>query len=163
MHPLFQAFFQNVFSPQKAMMMLLLDSIIYLSLYFYLDEVFPNEYGVKKHPLFCLDFIFPCLSNNPPESYNTNSRSWCPCLKRKNETLLYNNPNTVQIELSDPVQIERIQSQPNMISSAIYHEEILGENNLQSSIEIKNLTKKFGKLLAVNGVSMKLFPDQILW
>jgi len=25
----------------------------YLLLYFYLDAIVPNEYGIKKHPLFC--------------------------------------------------------------------------------------------------------------
>jgi len=31
-----------------------IESVLYLILYFYLDQVLPNEYGIKKHPLFFL-------------------------------------------------------------------------------------------------------------
>lgn len=32
--------------------MLVVDVFVYLILYFYLDEVLPNEYGISKSPLF---------------------------------------------------------------------------------------------------------------
>lgn len=32
--------------------------IVFFILYFYLDQVFPNEYGVAKHPLFFLECLF---------------------------------------------------------------------------------------------------------
>ena len=35
-------------------LMLLLNMIVFLILGIYLDQVFPNEFGKKKHPLFFL-------------------------------------------------------------------------------------------------------------
>lgn len=34
--------------------MLIVDVLFYLLLYFYLDEVIPNEYGISKNPFFIL-------------------------------------------------------------------------------------------------------------
>lgn len=39
-HPIFNIVFGQAFDPQKAMIMLSIDSFIYLALYFYLEEVF---------------------------------------------------------------------------------------------------------------------------
>lgn len=38
--------------------MLFLDSIIYLIIYFYLDQVLPNEYGINKNPFFFITCLF---------------------------------------------------------------------------------------------------------
>lgn len=32
---------------------LVIDILFYLALYFYLDSVMPNEYGIQRHPCFC--------------------------------------------------------------------------------------------------------------
>ena len=42
---------------EECMWLLALDSIIYLVLYYYLEKVFPNEYGVKLNPCFCLSYL----------------------------------------------------------------------------------------------------------
>lgn len=44
------------------------ESIVYFFLFFYLDQVFPNEYGVAKHPLFFLEGIFFNTKNHSTES-----------------------------------------------------------------------------------------------
>ena len=40
------------------MYMTIINIIIFVILGLYLDQVFPNEFGRKKHPLFFLDFLF---------------------------------------------------------------------------------------------------------
>eukprot|EP01065_Artemidia_motanka_P037245 TRINITY_DN4561_c0_g1_i4.p1 TRINITY_DN4561_c0_g1~~TRINITY_DN4561_c0_g1_i4.p1 ORF type:complete len:1889 (+),score=471.83 TRINITY_DN4561_c0_g1_i4:256-5922(+) len=44
------------YSFRFALFMLLLDAILYLVLFFYLDAVLPSEYGTRRHPLW---FCFP--------------------------------------------------------------------------------------------------------
>ncbi|CAK55643.1 unnamed protein product (macronuclear) [Paramecium tetraurelia] len=42
----------------NAALQLGIESVLYFILFFYLDQVFPNEYGVSKHPLFFLQGLF---------------------------------------------------------------------------------------------------------
>jgi hypothetical protein len=41
-------------SYQECIWILIFDCFFYLVLYYYFENVFPNEYGVKKHPCFFL-------------------------------------------------------------------------------------------------------------
>lgn len=38
--------------------MLVLDVFLYFLLFIYLDQVVPNEFGIKKHPLFFIKCLF---------------------------------------------------------------------------------------------------------
>lgn len=40
--------------------MLIINIIVFAFLAFYFDQVFPNEFGKKRHPLFC----FMCLKKS---------------------------------------------------------------------------------------------------
>lgn len=42
------------FSAGSAIIEMAVMVIFYIVLYFYLDQVMPNEYGISKHPFFCL-------------------------------------------------------------------------------------------------------------
>ncbi len=46
------------FSADAAIMMLIFDFFFYFVLYLYLDQVMPNEYGIRKHPFFFLNRTF---------------------------------------------------------------------------------------------------------
>jgi ATP-binding cassette subfamily A (ABC1) protein 3 len=48
--------------------MLIINIIIYAIISIYLDLVFPNEFGNKKHPLFFLDY---CRSNKIYDNLET--------------------------------------------------------------------------------------------
>eukprot|EP00659_Diplonema_papillatum_P019733 gene19733-30410_t len=48
----FANFFDDDYSYAFSVMMMLADSVLYLVLAWYLDQVLPSEFGVKKHPLF---------------------------------------------------------------------------------------------------------------
>lgn len=48
------------FSIGTALLMIFINILVFGILAFYFDQVFPNEFGKKKHPLFC----FPCLTKN---------------------------------------------------------------------------------------------------
>ena len=43
---------------QTSYLFLLGNIVVFAVLAFYLDQVFPNEFGTKKHPLFFLKFLF---------------------------------------------------------------------------------------------------------
>lgn len=40
------------YSLNDAALQLAIEAVVYFVLYFYLDQVFPNEYGVAKKPFF---------------------------------------------------------------------------------------------------------------
>jgi ATP-binding cassette subfamily A (ABC1) protein 3 len=44
------------FSNNSALLMMLFDLVLYFTLYVYLDNVIPNEYGTHKSPFFFLKF-----------------------------------------------------------------------------------------------------------
>lgn len=43
----------NNYSVGTAIGFFFLNIVFWLFLYWYLEQVFPNEFGAKKHPLFC--------------------------------------------------------------------------------------------------------------
>jgi ATP-binding cassette subfamily A (ABC1) protein 3 len=47
-----------VFSINSSLMMLCVDTVLYFTLYVYLDQVLPNEYGTHKHPCFLFKGLF---------------------------------------------------------------------------------------------------------
>eukprot|EP01061_Rhynchopus_euleeides_P005452 TRINITY_DN14700_c0_g1_i1.p1 TRINITY_DN14700_c0_g1~~TRINITY_DN14700_c0_g1_i1.p1 ORF type:complete len:1039 (+),score=299.75 TRINITY_DN14700_c0_g1_i1:93-3209(+) len=48
--------FENDYSYADAFMMMSVDIVLYLALAWYLDAVWPSQYGIRHHPLF---FLFP--------------------------------------------------------------------------------------------------------
>ena len=41
------------FPTSNGIILLFIDTVLYLLLAMYLDTIFPGEYGQRKHPLFC--------------------------------------------------------------------------------------------------------------
>lgn len=70
---------QNYFTPNDAIVLLIIDTFFYIVLYFYLDEIIPNEYGVSKHPLF---FIKDLFKSKRSRSNSFNNRTSKQPLKR---------------------------------------------------------------------------------
>ena len=97
---------------------------------------------MKKHPFFFLDFIFECFKKNDniaPLSGSQPSRKWCPFWRKARESLLYNNPNNTNIELShESINIAVPTSDSNQnydaCSSAVYAENT--ENNLNIKVNL---------------------------
>ena len=46
-----------------ALVSFILNILVYMFLTWYLDQIIPNEWGAKKHPLFC------CFSKQPPMTH----------------------------------------------------------------------------------------------
>jgi ATP-binding cassette subfamily A (ABC1) protein 3 len=95
--------------------MLIFDCFIYILLYYYFENVFPNEYGVKKHPCFLLISLKNCITDqfNKISLINQGFRN------------IDGNNNIELINESDQ-QSEIIQQNP---SSAIIYEPIANLNN----------------------------------
>lgn len=129
-----------------------------------------------------MDFLCDCFKNTNNNEGNKTKRKFCPWWKRNRETLLYTATNNTNIELSNEslnINIPQPDNRKNYdtCSSAIYAESFENERNqkvifnllyylfLQKkpSIEMKNLSRKFGKLFAVDEVSLQLYSDQIFW
>lgn len=98
-------------------------------------KIFPNEFGVKKHPLFFLDFLCQCFKKEKnDESGKLVKKRFCPIFKKNRETLLYNNPNHSSIELSQEslnIVIQQPETKKNYdsCSSAVYAENMESKKN----------------------------------
>lgn len=106
-------------------------------------QIFPNEFGVKKPPFFFLDFLFDCFKsqNHNKLQIKSEKKKWWNIFRRRNETLLYDNANNANIELSHEA-LNIISKKEQKInydacsSSAVYAENFENE-------EEKKVTKFF--------------------
>lgn len=102
--------------------------VVYFLLYLYLEQVFPNEYGVAKPWNFC-------------------------CEKRADKKKHHENRNNDGDE-------ERLIEDEDQ-SSALHHETFNNPEKLQRSINIQDISKKFGHIKAVDNVSMMIYENQV--
>ncbi|CAK76708.1 unnamed protein product (macronuclear) [Paramecium tetraurelia] len=110
-------------------------ALIYAFLYYYLEQVLPNEYGTNKHPLFFFGFKYQTETDVLSSSYE---------LGGMGKPFISNRQSEFQEDAS----------------SAIYHE--VFENIKQKAIQIKNVRKSYGELKAVDGVTLQIYDSQIL-
>ncbi|KAL4490990.1 hypothetical protein ABPG73_013059 [Tetrahymena malaccensis] len=143
------------FSVNEAILVLLFDIAVYLLLYLYLDQIWSNEYGTQKSPLF----IFQSIKN------------FC-CKKHSQEQ--QQQDMSFDIELNDielcsqsfdkekllQQQIGDVLNQADDYSSALYHQQI-DTSNLVKTLQISNLTKQFHGQYAVKQISLSLYKSQI--
>lgn len=75
-----------------------------------------------------------------------------------------NHPEGEEQDEERPITME-FDNEPVIVdeSSALFHETLRGQNALYPSVHIKQLKKKFGNVAAVNGISLSLYENQILW
>lgn len=123
-----------VFSGNDALIMLIADVFIYFILYIYMDLVLPNEYGIKKHPLF---FIKDCFKS-----------------KAKFE-------RGISVQMDDQSLLSRTYSEN--IGKPQYEEKLPDTFNNEALVKIFNLQKKFGETKAVDGISLNLYKNNLLW
>ncbi|KAL4504088.1 hypothetical protein ABPG72_020926 [Tetrahymena utriculariae] len=143
------------FSVNEAILILLFDIAVYLLLYLYLDQIWPNEYGTQKNPLFVFQSIknFCCKKNNQGQ--------------QQQNTIQYVEFNDVELASQNfgreaPLQ-QNIGGALNQVedkSSALYHQQI-DASNLVKSLQISNLTKHFQGYYAVKQLSLSLYEGQI--
>jgi len=120
------------FSFHRIISMVLFDFFLYLILYLYLDQVVKDENGVRKPLLFFLD----ALKTNKESAASSNEV-----------------PMKEMLMSSENVQSD--------FSSAKFHEMIHGADYLKKSVQISNLTKKFGGFTAVDNISFPIYEGQI--
>ena len=123
---------------------LLGDFLLYLVLYMYLDQIMGDENGVSKSPFFFLNCLKSKKRTNKdaPQSVDTVTNP-----------LLVNDASRSDDNL--------IIGAPHDTSSAVYHEQIHGLQNLQKTVQINGLTKRFGDFTAVDQVSFSIYSGQI--
>ncbi|EAR92762.2 ABC transporter family protein (macronuclear) [Tetrahymena thermophila SB210] len=142
-------FYQNgnlissYYSSSDAIIQLSFMIFVYIILYFYLDQVIPNEYGVSKHPLF---FVINLFKKSDKTSSNR--------LKSKNNSLIQ------PLNQNDEEQVSVFQN-PQDTSSALFHEVYPNEKNLPARVIIKSLQKVFGDFTAVDKISINLYESNI--
>ena len=121
--------------------MLIVDLLIYLFLGYYLQNVLPHDFGVRKKWYF----IFT-------------PRFW-GCQKNKNKIKNYNNQNLNEnLEIKEDLINVNTQNESNFQSEEIYKE----MNGPKDILKIRNLVKKFddGKV-AVNHVNLNFYKNEI--
>ena len=138
--------FIHAFSATDATMMLAIDVVLYLVLYLYLDQVVPNEYGLRKHPLFFVRHLCAKRDGNPAVAADQ-------FVQLQDERA---------IELQGGAQGEDNSGSSNNLSSAKFQEN-LPVPNLPPSVRLQNVSKDFRKLRAVNNLSLSIYPGKIIW
>ncbi|EAR84667.2 ABC transporter family protein (macronuclear) [Tetrahymena thermophila SB210] len=110
---------------------------IYLIIYLYFDQVWPNDYGTQKKPWFFLQCLFNlCKKTNNNSDYQEQE----------------------DIELG--VSLNPNEQNSNDISSAVYHQ-VINTHGLKKCVNVLGLTKYFADYPAVNNVSFNLYEGQI--
>ncbi|CAD8079917.1 unnamed protein product [Paramecium sonneborni] len=112
-------------------------TLIYAFLYYYFEQVLPNEYGTNKHPLFCIGCQYQTDTDVLSSSYE---------LGGMGKPFLSNRQSEFQEDAS----------------SAIYHEVFENIKQVKKAIQIKNVRKSYGELKAVDGVTLQIYESQIL-
>jgi ATP-binding cassette subfamily A (ABC1) protein 3 len=117
------------------LMILGIETFVYLILYMYFDRVFQDENGAGQGYFFCLKR----KQRRPVAPTTQNDLS---------QGLVNDNSCTVQDQEPDT-------------SSALFHEAVYGANHLQKVVELQDVRKKFGDVHAVDGVSFSIYKGEI--
>ncbi|KAL4495193.1 hypothetical protein ABPG72_007300 [Tetrahymena utriculariae] len=171
----------NQYNYKIASFMLFVDVFVYILLYFYLEEIIPNEYGLKRSPFFIFkkkfwsDLLFKKtfkqksnyvqfddqVNDNDGQSNNHMNNQHVIELGNdmkniQNESLLgekkkkLNNSNTLN-------------QQPSLFTkNSNLNQNYVEPNQNPLLIDVIDLKKHFKSVHAVDGISMKLFQNEIL-
>ena len=125
-------------------MILIGDFFLYLIFYMYFDQVLKDQNGVSKPWFFCLS----CLKSKK---------------KRRNTEidLASSQMKTPLIPTESPTDGNTYTANEPDTSSAVYHEQIHGLQDLQKTVQINGLTKRFGDFTAVDKISFSIYRGQI--
>ncbi|KRX06128.1 P-loop containing nucleoside triphosphate hydrolase [Pseudocohnilembus persalinus] len=181
---------QSNIDTDLAFKMLIFDIFIYFLLYLYFEEVFPNEYGIKRAPLFFTkkQFMLEIKQNFKEmiglgDNYYNQFQHFDQQNRRKNQKnnhynvlnqngegkyqqqQLQQNENLDNLNDEDEIEIQNLNNNSSDfkdLSSAEFHENLdFVLQNKQQTVKIENLTKNFGKIFAVNGISFNLYQSEI--
>ena len=126
-------------------MILIGDFFLYLILYMYFDQVLKDQNGVSKSWFFFLRCLKPKKKRRNTEIDLASSQIRDPLI-----------PAGAPIADDAHRAAEEIDR-----SSAVYHEQIHGLQDLQKAVQINGLTKRFGDFTAVNKISFSIYRGQI--
>lgn len=123
----------NNYDVNTSIAFFIISSVMFILLFLYFDQVFPNEFGKTKHPFF---FLKCFLSQR--KIYPIESESYSPL------------PQTRKIEDDEPETFEKVGNA------------LLQQKKERKTVEIKGLTKVFptGKK-AVDNLSFTMYDNQI--
>lgn len=122
-------------SESESFFMLVFDVFIYFLLYVYCDAIIPNEYGVNRHPLFCLHSIISKINKLQRKIRNQGERI-----------------EFLNVEMNESLRNEDIALSENTT-----------DRFDESKVFIKGISKTFGDVKAVNNLSFEMSSGQLLW
>ena len=120
-------------------------TLMFLVLFLYFEQVFPNEFGKKKSPFFFLYFF--CRKRRSKKAPETELASFSLDNIRESPALL------LQVEKEEFVEPDSFEKVGNIL---------LQQKKEKKTVEVKSLTKVFdtGKV-AVNDLSFTMYDNQI--
>ncbi|XP_078609223.1 phospholipid-transporting ATPase ABCA3-like isoform X2 [Branchiostoma floridae x Branchiostoma japonicum] len=138
------------FSLSMAFAMLVVDTVVYLVITWYIEAVFPGKYGVPKPPYFLFQRSYWCgPSNRVKHGEKTEKKGPSEC-----------HDNHVAYEQSQDLEMEAAN---NLSTTDSPHEP--EPQGLTLGISIRNLGKVFkgstGRKVAVDGLSLNMYQGQI--
>lgn len=132
----------------------ILDSVLFLVLYFYFNEVIPDKYGVKRRPLFCLK--------------NCCKRRLKAAKQPELTPVMGTEMNTfTEEEVMDGVITTRrdLFSMEHLgeddTSSAVHHQKFENPADLRRTIFLDKISKTFGNEKVIDTLSLMLYEKQI--
>ena len=161
----------NNYTISTAVVALILNIIFWGLLSIYLDQVFPNEFGAKKHPCFC--FCCCCRGRNQSKVHSEkddqeeqNSSAMIQNATKDSQAeidIKKRNPSKVtslidREEEMNTTQQQKVTRDADVESVEGKYKEMEGNNK---AIIIENLNKKFDDFQAVKNLNMKMYTDQI--
>eukprot|EP00116_Pleurobrachia_bachei_P004852 sb/3465114/ len=139
----------DLFTFGDVMLMIFVDIVVYSLLTWYIEAVFPGEYGIKQKPWFFVTRKY-WFGSTPKK------------MQKQNGTVITNNYSVNSNGFAD---YEKDLELKDMEDEGNGGEHEKGPNDKNIGISIRNLVKKFktpkGKITAVNGLSLDMYEDQI--
>lgn len=131
-----------------------LDGIVYLALFFYLDQVLPDAFGVRRSWLFCFG---KCLrrkrDNEDALLLQQEKGSLMKDFTSSGEEVFQSQGTGYSVEI-DPDREEDG-------SSALYHEKFENSMNLRRTVFLENVSKSFGSDKVIDNLSLMAYERQV--
>ncbi|EAR89872.2 ABC transporter family protein (macronuclear) [Tetrahymena thermophila SB210] len=172
-----QSVLGNQYNYKIASFMLFVDIFVYILLYFYLEEIIPNEYGIKRSPFFIFkkkfwsDFLFKKTLRQKSnyvqfdDQLNENDGQSNNHMSNQHVIELGNDMKNIQNE-SLLGEKKKNSNNSNILNqqSSLYtqNSNYVEPNQNPLLIDVIDLKKHFKSVHAVDGISMKLFQNEIL-
>ena len=149
----------TTFSVGLMYIMFVVDFFLFLFLGFYLNNVLPHDFGIRKPLYFIFTSDFWCSNkkrnNDEKKLIDKKLEENAEEVNKENNYVVYGSKDDI---IKDEVDEKLYGDSPNFESEEIYK----NRNKNDDKLKIRNIVKMFGDgKIAVNGVNLNFYKDEI--